>query len=218
MPWEDDTVIVKRIVVGVIGTNCYVAYNEGSDRCVLVDPGDDVQKIKDRLDGFGVKPAVILLTHGHFDHIWAVPGITAAYPDVKIYAGRGEDALLHDPELNCTARGHNPMTVNADRLLDDNEEFEAAGLRFTTLAVPGHTAGSVCYYDRENGILFSGDTLFCGSMGRTDLPTGDERAIFESLVRLRLLPDETCVYPGHADTTTIGAEKKTNPYFRESIF
>ena len=206
---------VKTIPVGLLATNCYAAYNDGSSECVLVDPGDDAERIIGKLKEYGVKPSAILITHGHFDHIWAVHEIVSEYGNVKIYAGRNENALLNDPELNCTARCHMPMTVQPDKLLDNNEEFEAAGIGFVTMFTPGHTAGSVCYYVPERDVLFSGDTLFCNGMGRTDLPTGDESSIFRSLGVLKLLPDETKVYPGHAGDTTIGAEKASNPYLRQ---
>ena len=211
---------VLTLEVGLLQTNCYIVYDDtgcnGSDtadkECVIVDPGDDAGIICGKLKELGLTPSAILLTHGHFDHIGAVDRILGRYSDVKVYAGKAEDELLHDPELNCTARVGRKKTVNADRLIDDGGLFTEAGITFRVLATPGHTAGSVCYYVSEADVLFAGDTLFKGSMGRTDLPTGNEKQIFISLDRLAMLPDETVVYPGHGSKTGIGEEKRYNPF------
>ena len=203
---------IETIGVGVLGTNCYLLYKDGADVCIVADPGDDAQKIALVLEKKGLKPEVILLTHSHFDHIGAVADMIRMYPEVRVFAGKNEEPLLLDPELNYTANIRRPAVVEADRFLDDNEEFEAAGIRLTTLFTPGHTAGSVCYYNAGSHILLSGDTLFQGSIGRTDLPTGDHGTIMRSLDILRTLPDETRVYPGHGASTSMGVEKVKNPF------
>ena len=201
---------VDLIEVGLLSTNCYIVYE--NQKCVLIDPGADAGMICRRIEELGVTPCAILLTHGHFDHIGAVEAIAGKYPDIKIYAGKDEDALLHDARLNCTERVGRPCTVNADILVEDGQVFTEADIEFRVIKTPGHTLGSVCYFISKEGILFAGDTLFQGSIGRTDLPTGDEAALFRSLGRLKMLPDETIVYSGHGQSTSIGVEKRINPF------
>lgn len=217
---------IRSVEVGVLGTNCYIvcqnadcalqsdADSTRAGECVIVDPGDDVKKLVFTMNELKVVPTAILLTHGHFDHIGAVAGLREEYPGIRVYAGRDENPLLHDPELNLTMRLRKPIRIDADRLLDDNESFNEAGIDFRTLATPGHTMGSVCYYSEEEKVLFAGDTLFMGSMGRTDFPTGNEAQIFRSLKMLAVLPDDTIVYPGHGPKTSIGEEKRNNPYMQ----
>ncbi|MCR5767311.1 MAG: MBL fold metallo-hydrolase [Lachnospiraceae bacterium] len=205
--------IVRELEVGPLGTNCYIVYSgENADRAAVIDPGDEPEKISRLLMELGLGVEAILLTHGHFDHIGGVSGLLERFGDAKLYACRSEDALLHDPMLNCSAMVRNPHTVNADVLIDDGEIVNVAGVKFRVIATPGHTAGSICFYSEEEKIMFSGDTLFCGSMGRTDLPTGDSGTLAASLRRLKEFPEETVVYPGHGPQTTIGDEKRNNPY------
>ena len=204
--------IIRQIEVGALGTNCYIAFEDtGKKSCVIIDPGDDAGKIINVMSELGLIPAAILLTHGHFDHIGAVGGLLERYPQIRVYAGKDENAVLQDPELNLTARIRRPQKVDVDRLLENNEIFEEAGIEFKVILTPGHTMGSVCYLVKSGNVLFSGDTLFRMSMGRTDFPTGNETQIFESLRKLALLPDETVVYTGHGSATTIGEEKRDNP-------
>ncbi len=207
--------IVKKLEVGLLGTNCYIAYSgEDAQRAVVIDPGDEPFKITQMLSELKLDPEAILLTHGYFDHIGAVSELVGHYPDIRIYASKNEDALLKDPMLNCSGMVRDPHTVNADVLLEDGGFVNIAEICFKVIATPGHTAGSVCFYSEEDKILFSGDTLFCGSMGRTDLPTGDAKTLAASLQIFGQLPDETVVYPGHGTETTIREEKSNNPYFK----
>src|SRR5699024_11170771 len=154
----------------------------------------------------------ILLTHGHFDHIGAVDDLRDLY-DIPVFACREEADVLEDPELNLSAAWNESCSTHADRLLDDGEKFTLAGFEIQMLHTPGHTHGSCCYYIPEEGILLSGDTLFAGSVRRMDFPTSSGRAMQASLQRLLChLPEDTAVYPGHESTTTIGHEKRYNPF------
>ncbi len=207
------------VEVGALGTNCYIVFTDNlqaavSKECVVIDPGDDAKKIIGIMTENCLKPSAILLTHSHFDHIGAVNELSDKYPGVRICAGKAENVLLQDPKLNLTARVGRPLTIEADRLFENNEVFKEAGITFRVIATPGHTMGSVCYLVEAENVLFSGDTLFMMSMGRTDFPTGDESQMFESLRKLAALRDETDVYPGHGGKTSIGEEKRNNPYLQ----
>ena len=154
----------------------------------------------------------ILLTHGHFDHVGAVKALKERYPQVPVMIGALDEELLLEPERvykGMLSRIPDSLHLKADRLLSDGDEIDVNGMHFTVIATPGHTPGSGCYYLEDNEILFSGDTLFHGSRGRTDFPGGSESEIMKSIREklLKKLPDETAVLPGHNDSTTIGTEK-----------
>ncbi len=206
---------VKRLVVGIVGTNTYLVYDEETKKAVVVDPGDRADLIREASERLKLMPEVILLTHGHFDHIMAVNELKAAW-HVPVYACKKEEEIMGDWEKNLVASYYDtPYTVTADVLVEEGDTFEAAGFVWKVLETPGHTIGSCCYYIEKEKVLFSGDTLFCGSYGRTDLPTGSGRMIIGSVTRLlKELPDDVMVYPGHMDETTIGFEKKNNPLAR----
>ncbi len=201
-----------RMILSSIGTNCYFAYNE--DKAALVfDPGDDGEGIYDRLTEKGFRIAGIVLTHGHFDHIMGVDALKKK-ADCQVYAPAAEEKLLSDPELNCTSDMDRQCTVKPDVLLEDGEIVNVEGISFRTILTPGHTAGSACFYFEDDRLLISGDTLFEGSVGRTDLPTGNMGELVRSIkTKLMVLPDDVEVYPGHGGQTTIGEEKKYNPFF-----
>ncbi len=203
---------VGQCCVGMVRTNCYGLLNEQTKEIIIVDPGDDSETVASLVDRMGGKPVAILLTHGHFDHIMAVEALKEKY-QIPVYAGLEEEDVLADPALNKTDLLRRPMSVRPEVLLKDEEEFNLAGLSLRAYHTPGHTKGSMCYYFPEESVLVSGDTLFCESVGRTDLPTGSSRQIIESLRRLlKILPEETDVLPGHESATTIGHEKRYNPF------
>ncbi|MDD6797481.1 MAG: MBL fold metallo-hydrolase [Clostridia bacterium] len=194
-------------VVGAISTNCYILVNNDTKEAVIVDPGADEPAISQVISDNNVKPVAVLLTHGHFDHILAVDKIRTKY-GIPVYMGADEQNLAADAALNLSADFGCTCTVKAEHLVHDRDDIELAGFTFHVIATPGHTEGSVCYYLSDEGILLSGDTLFCEGMGRTDLPTGSSRKLMESIAnRLMTLPDETNVYPGHGEETQIGWEK-----------
>ena len=197
--------------VGVLATNCYLLVNTDSRRAVLVDPGAEIDKLTAMIKEAHADPEAILLTHGHSDHTGAIPDLLALYPSLRIYAGAGEERMLTYPSIN-DALGPIDFTVRADVFLREGDTVNEAGMSFKVLETPGHSAGSVCYYLEDEKILFSGDTLFKGSYGRTDLPTGSGEAILRSLRKLaERLPDDVRVFPGHGGMTTIGREKRINP-------
>lgn len=204
--------IIKSMVLGSVATNCILIKNSETKELLIVDPADqagDISRAVTLLDG---QPVGILLTHGHFDHIGAVDDLRDLY-DIPVFACREEEDVLEDPGLNLSAAWNESCSTHADRLLDDEEEFTLAGFEIQMLHTPGHTHGSCCYYIPEEGILLSGDTLFAGSVGRMDFPTSSGRAMQASLQRLlSSLPEDTAVYPGHEGTTTIGHEKRYNPF------
>lgn len=198
--------------VGMVMTNCYGLLNTETKEMILVDPGDSPETVSRMVDQLEGKPVAILLTHGHYDHILAVEALRDRYK-VPVYACRKEERLLGDTSLNLTGQVRRPVALHPEMLVDDLERFTLAGFSIQAIHTPGHTEGSVCYYFPEENLLVSGDTLFHGSVGRTDLPTGNGREIMASLKRLlEMLPEDTDVLPGHESATTIGYEKRYNPF------
>ena len=158
------------------------------------------------------RPQAILLTHGHFDHIGAANEVREHY-GIKVYASCDEEKLLASPARNLSNAYGMSLRVTADVLHNDGDILELAGLKIKAIHTPGHTAGGTCYYIESDKTLMSGDTLFAGSVGRTDYPTASSAAMMESLHdKLRKLPDDTDVYPGHGEFTTIEYEKQNNPF------
>lgn len=201
---------IECIKVGAIETNCYLVINDETKRCFIVDPGAEERKIVAAVSGQELRPSAILLTHGHFDHILVVNEMKARY-GIPVIAGREEKELLMNSELNCSERMRHPYSVEADRLVSDGEALKLAGMNLKVIYTPGHTSGSVCYYCEEEKLLFSGDTLFMESVGRTDLPRGNSKQLADSLTLLNdLIPDETVIYPGHGPKTQMGFEKQNN--------
>ncbi len=203
---------VGQCRVGMVRTNCYGLLNTKTNEMILVDPGDSPDAIASMAEQMGGQPVAIFLTHGHYDHILAVEAVKEKY-QIPVYACRKEEELLKDPQLNLTAMIHRPMSIRPDEMVEDLEEFTVAGFQIQAIHTPGHTQGSVCYHFPKEKLLVSGDTLFCGSVGRTDLPTGSGAQIVESLHRLlEMLSEDTDVLPGHESATTIGYEKRYNPF------
>ena len=201
--------------LGAIQTNCYFIINENIGEALIVDPADKADYIISKCAELQIKPAAILLTHGHFDHIGAAGRLKEAF-NIPVYAGAAEKELLSDSRLNRSSIfGREPFTEEADVWLSDGETVELAGITVKIIATPGHTAGGICFYIESENVLFSGDTLFSGSFGRTDLPTGSAADLVSSIInKLFVYPDfsdETKVYPGHGPETSMGYEKKNNP-------
>ncbi len=203
---------IGRITLGSYATNCYFVYREGETKVLFFDPADQGDYLYDALRKKGFEVSAILLTHGHFDHIWGAQKLRAL-SGAKIYALDEEEALLLDTGMNVSEMAGRACTVKANEFLKDGQEMVLEGMAFQVIATPGHTSGSCCFYFKEEGILISGDTLFQESVGRTDFPTGSYSQIIRSIKeKLFVLPDEVKVYPGHGETTTIGYEKIHNPF------
>lgn len=206
------TLTVKKTVVGPLEENCYIVYEEnGQGECFLVDPGASGNMILRLLESLKLTPSACLLTHGHFDHIMAVEWIRKQYPEMTVIALDKEREVLEDPEKSLLRAFGGKFPTENIRFVTDGTLISPAGIPVKVLATPGHTVGSASYYLEEQGILFSGDTLFLEGAGRTDLPTGSTQSIVSSIKeKLMTLPDDTKVYPGHGDETTIAHEKKYN--------
>jgi hydroxyacylglutathione hydrolase len=204
------TLVVDRYELGPVGTNCYVVRaSQAAGEAVVVDPGGDAAEIRLELARLGARCVAILITHGHWDHLGGVAEL-AEGTGAPVYMAEDERALLENlPDLvppGVPARGY-----TADTFLKGDETLELAGITFETLRVPGHSPGHLAFY--AEGCLFSGDVLFAGSVGRTDLPGADPDTLVESLRKLtERFPRETIVYSGHGPPTTIGAELDRNPF------
>ncbi len=203
---------VKHMIVGAVATNCYLAENTKTKEALIIDPGDNAPGIAKIIKSDGVTPVAVLLTHGHFDHAMAAEEVANEY-GIEIYAHEAERETLEDPRINLSGMIGQTLKFHADRYVKDGEVLHLAGFDIQVFHTPGHTLGGVCYYLEEEKTLFSGDTLFCQSVGRTDFPTGSASTLIRSIQeKLMSLPDDTEVYTGHEDMTTIGMERKYNPF------
>ena len=206
---------------GAFAANCYLVAPAPGEECVIIDPGQDAERgIEELLDRYRLKPIAVLLTHGHIDHMWSVAPVCGA-KGIPAYVHPDDRALLADPakglDLMVKQQFLGGMTFSEPddvRVLADGEAVPLAGLDFTIGHAPGHTPGSVTFRSGQDDLdaLFTGDLLFAGSIGRTDLPGGDHAAILRSLARTLTLPDTTVVLPGHGPQTTIGDERSSNPF------
>ncbi|MCD8038752.1 MAG: MBL fold metallo-hydrolase [Lachnospiraceae bacterium] len=204
---------VKRRVLGLCQTNCYYVYREGADEIVIIDPGDSGAQVYEDVKSLGFeKVAGILLTHGHGDHTGGVQELKSL-SGAKVFAYEDEAGLLKDPENNVSGWFGKAYGFEADEYFSDRQTFTMAGVELETLHTPGHTKGGCCFYAKADGILFCGDTIFNGSVGRTDLYSGSAGALIDSIrERIMTLPDEVKLYPGHGDASTVGYERTHNPF------
>lgn len=203
--------ILECIRVGALEVNCYVLAADKNCRAIIIDPGADERKIKKTLEKHKLKPGLVINTHGHIDHIGSDDKFNA-----PIYIHQKDLVLLNDPQLNLSNFLSLPFTVKSDiRTVADKDNIEVDGIGLEVIHMPGHTPGGVALMLKkpENKILFSGDSLFCYGIGRTDFPGADEGLLVKSIKeKLFILPDDTVVYPGHGPSTTIGEEKRNNPF------
>lgn len=199
-------------VVGPIQTNCYFLYREDTKECLIIDPGYEADKIEAYVQKKQLHVAGILLTHGHFDHITAADEVRKKF-QTKIYASGTEKELMADPRMNVSVMMGESVSLKADVWLEDGQELEMLGETMRCILTPGHTGGGMCFYFPKACMLFSGDTLFQESVGRTDFPTGSSRELIRSVrEKLLVLPEAVRVYPGHGLMTTIRDEQMFNPY------
>lgn len=200
-------IMIRSVTVSECYTNCYICMNKDTKEGFIVDPGDDELKISVNVSRLEMIPKAILLTHGHFDHIGAVNQLKERY-NIPVIVGAKEEKVLTDSRMNLSSMFGEPVKVNGDKFLEDGENFQVAGFDIQYILTPGHTPGSGCFYVEEEQVLFSGDTLFQASRGRTDFPGGSESDIIKSIKnKLLVLPGETEVYPGHMNITNIDSEK-----------
>jgi glyoxylase-like metal-dependent hydrolase (beta-lactamase superfamily II) len=203
-------VIIEKVVVGPFATNCYIVGDESTKEGIIIDPGDEAKKILERVDELGLDIKLILLTHGHIDHVGALKEVKeATNAEVAIHI---DDANFERYRSSGLILGlFYPHPPAPDRLLKDGDTLDIAGMRFEVLHTPGHTAGGICLL--RDGVVFSGDTLFNYGIGRSDLLGGNHSQLLESIrSKLLVLDDDTVVYPGHGDDTTIATERKGNPF------
>ena len=207
---------VEMLTVGPIGENCFLLRREGSDRVLIVDPGEEPDRILAALEQTGGRAEAILLTHCHFDHIGAVAPVAKA-TGAPVYCPEIETPILADIMAFVPWEGFGPFeSYEADETVRGGEELELAGMTIDVIFTPGHSPGHVTYSVRDEGAIFSGDVLFKGSVGRVDLPGGDGPTLMRSIRGLlESHPPETVVHPGHMEPTTLGAERATNPFLVE---
>lgn len=207
---------IKKFEVSPLFVNCYVVYDDNTKETIVIDPGDEPDLMLDFIKEEGLNLKYILCTHGHFDHIGAVK---------EIKEGTGASILLHEKDIEIYR--HSPEVAiqffgmeidpqpEPDRLLKDGEIIKIGNIQFKVMHTPGHSPGSISIY--TNGYLFTGDTLFKGSIGRTDIPGGNLNELLNSLKKLSSLPSETVILPGHGPKTDLGTEVKTNPFYQKTI-
>ena len=202
--------------LGPIDTNTYILMDDEIKEAIVIDPAGSPEEIIKFLENEGYSLDGVLLTHGHHDHIGGLEGLREHYDPwkLRVYAAKPEQEVLMVKDYNLSPMFGEGYTTHANMMINDKQIFEVTSKhKCQCLYTPGHTVGSCCYYLKDEGVLFSGDTVFQGSVGRTDFPEGSTAAIVRSLHRLLdALPDETEVYPGHDASTTIGYEKRYNPF------
>jgi len=215
LPAHSD-IVIARIESAPFGENTYVLSRRGGTECLVLDPGFEPGAIIEWIEDHGLAPVAILLTHGHSDHIAGNASLRERWPALPILIGRDDAPKLTDPAGNLSgAFGLALRSPPADRLLDDGESLELAGFAFTVVAIPGHSRGHVVFRidDTSPRLVFGGDVLFLEGIGRTDFPDGDFAALAAGIRGgLYTLPDDTVVFPGHGDTTTVGHERRHNPF------
>jgi hydroxyacylglutathione hydrolase len=207
---------VRMFTVGPVAENSYIFRRDGSDRALIVDPGDEADKLLAAIDGLGVTLDGILLTHTHFDHVGAVAPVARA-TGAEVWVPEIEKFVLEDINAFVPWPGFGPFeSYDAEHTLKGGEKLELAGYEIDVIFTPGHSPGHVTFSIPDEQAIFSGDVLFQGSVGRTDLPGGDWGTLLESIRTLvDLLPSETAVYPGHMGLTTLDAERAGNPFLTE---
>lgn len=211
--------VIHPVVSSAFAENCYVVYLRDSKECVVIDPGFNPEYISSYLLSHGLELVAILITHGHADHFAGVPFLKREFPGCRVYVGEHDAYKLTDPEGNLSA----PFDINikiqpADRILKDGDSVDLCGMSFSVMRIPGHSAGHVAYKltFEDDAVVFVGDIIFAGGIGRYDFFDGNKLDLLGGIrSKLYTLPDSSILYPGHGPETTVGREKRTNPYCSE---
>ncbi|MGA2192142.1 MAG: MBL fold metallo-hydrolase [Nitrospirota bacterium] len=206
--------ILETVVVGALAVNCYIVGSSSAHEAAAIDPGDDAARIMAAINRHGLKLKYIIFTHGHFDHVGAGKELKEA-THAEVLINEKDAELLKNNAVQAALFGMKTKPApKPDKYLKEGDIIKFGEVELTVIETPGHTRGGISLYSKKDGVVFTGDTLFWGSIGRTDLPGGDYKTIINSLkTKLGRLPDSTRVYPGHGDSTTISFEKQQNPYF-----
>ncbi len=209
---------IDTVVLSDFEANCYCVRKSAKQKqCLLIDPGLNPEPLIRFLRANDYQPVAIVLTHGHVDHMGGVESIREYWPAVEVAIHQDDAEMLTNPALNLSIMaGTMAQARPAEVLLDSaSPYYTAAGLRFQVLHTPGHTPGGICLYSAKDEVLFAGDTLFAGSVGRSDFPNGSHETLIDMIkTKLLTLPEQTSVYPGHGPVTTLQAEKKYNPFLK----
>ncbi|MHC4175013.1 MAG: MBL fold metallo-hydrolase [Planctomycetota bacterium] len=217
---------IDRLILGAYETNCYILRSgEEAKDCLIVDTGLEADQLIDFLKEHKLNPVAVVLTHGHIDHIAGVAALRAQFADMKVYIHKLDAKMLTEPKHNLSTLTGVQFSAAADLFIEDSDVIEQACVKLQVLHTPGHTPGGICLYSprplqkgrgsKDEGIVFTDDTLFADSIGRTDFPNGSMSQLLNSIKeKLFTLPDETKVYPGHGPITTIAHEKAHNQFFQ----
>lgn len=200
--------------LGMLPTNTYFVTNEDTKDCLIIDPSDGADRIISWIEDHKVRPAAVYLTHGHDDHIGSVNELKRKY-GLLTYISKDEEEFCESTYYNLSQMFGHPRAIEPDLFFVDGQAVKILGTEMTVLFTPGHTVGSACYYFSQEKMLFSGDTLFRESVGRSDFPGGSTLSLIASVRKLMKLPEDVRVYPGHGGQTTIGHERRYNPYVKE---
>ncbi|OJV62155.1 MAG: MBL fold metallo-hydrolase [Clostridiales bacterium 38-18] len=207
--------ILEKIAVGAYAANCFIVGDEETRIGMVIDPGGEAERIYKKIEDLGLSIAYIVLTHAHGDHIGGVEKLKKL-TSAPVLLHHDEEEMLKTPSLNLTQSMNGPtVAMTADRTIGEGEVLSVGGLKCKVIHTPGHTIGGICLYFDKEKILFSGDTLFYGSIGRTDLPGGSHKQLIQGILnKLMILEDQVAVYPGHGASSSIGFERKRNPFLQ----